>query len=107
MRKAVMFAALAVLFLGGATFAMADHGGRDRKADCKSRHFKKFEKKDSNSDGVITKEEFIAYAESRFARMDADGNDRVTREESESSRAAKKEKYKKESGQCVGKESGE
>ena len=44
MRKAVMFAALAVLFLGGATFAMADHGGRDRKADCKSRHFKKFDK---------------------------------------------------------------
>ena len=107
MRKVVMFAALAVLFLGGATSAMADHKGCDKKADCKNRYSKMFEKKDSNSDGVITKEEFMAYAESKFAKMDTNGNGWITSEEAESYSAAKKEKYKKESGQCAGKENGE
>ena len=103
MRKALMFAAFVVLFIGGATFAAADCGACDKKADSKSRYCKMFDKKDSNSDGVISKAEFVAHAEKKFAKMDADGNGSLTKEEVKSYRAAKKEKYKKESGQCGGK----
>ena len=106
MRKALMFSVLAVLFIGGATFAAADCGACDKKGDCKSRYCKMFEKKDSNSDGVISKAEFVAHAEKKFAKMDADGNGSLTKEEAKNYRAAKKEKYKekeKDSKQCSGK----
>lgn len=111
MRKALMFTVFAVLLIGGATFAAADHGNSDKKGDCKSRYCKMFDKKDSNSDGVISKAEFTAHAEKKFAKMDTDGNGKLTKEEVKSYRAAKKEKYKaakkegykKESRQCDGK----
>ena len=35
---------------------------------------KMFEKHDTNGDGVISKSEFLAHAEERFSKMDADGN---------------------------------
>ena len=38
-----------------------------------------FEKKDANSDGVISKAEFVAHAEKKFAKMDTDGNGSLTR----------------------------
>ena len=75
MRKVLMFSVLAVLFLGGATFAAADCGTCDKKADCPRKSAKMdrmFEKKDSNSDGVISKAEFMSHAEKKFAKMDAD-----------------------------------
>lgn len=103
MRKALMFSVLAVLFFGGATFAAADCGACDKKRDCPRKSAKMFEKKDANSDGVISKAEFMAYAEKKFAKMDADGNGSLTKEEVKNYWAAKKKKYKKESGQCAGK----
>ena len=106
MRKALMFSILAVLFIGGATIAAADCGACDKKEDCKSRYCKMFEKKDSNSDGVISKAEFVTHSEKKFAKMDADGNGSLTKEEVNNYWAAKKGKYKakkKDSGQCSGK----
>ncbi len=105
MRKVLMFSVLAVLFLGGATFASADCGECGKKADCPRKSAKidrMFEKKDANSDGVISKAEFVAHAEKKFAKMDADGNGSITKEEAKKYWAAKKEK-KKHSGQCAGK----
>ncbi len=109
MRKVLMFSVLAVLFLGGATFAAADCGTCDKKADCPRKSAKMdrmFEKKDSNSDGVISKAEFMSHAEKKFAKMDADSNGSITKEEVKNYWVAKKEKYKekkKDSGQCHGK----
>ncbi len=109
MRKVLMFSVLAVLFLGGATFASAHCGDCGKKADCPRKSAKMdrmFEKKDANSDGVISKAEFMAAAEKKFAKIDADGNGSLTKEEVKNYWAAKKEKYKnkkKDSGQCAGK----
>jgi len=106
MRKILMFSVLAVLFIGGATFASAHCGDCGKKADCPrkpAKMDKMFEKKDANSDGVISKAEFVAYTEGKFAKMDADGNGSLTKEEVKNYWAAKKEKHKKDSGQCAGK----
>ena len=105
MRKVLMFSVLAVLFLGGATFASAHCGDCDKKADCPRKSAKvdkMFEKKDANSDGVISKAEFMSSAEKKFAKMDSDGNGSITKEEVKNYWTAKKDK-KKDSGQCAGK----
>ena len=102
MRKVLLFGILAALLVGTATFAVAD----GKSGDCPRKYCKMFEKKDTNSDGVISKAEFVAHAEKKFAKMDADGNGSLTKEEVKSYWAAKKEKYKdkkKDSGQCAGK----
>ncbi len=109
MRKVLMFSVLAVLFLGVATFASAHCGDCGKKADCPKKSAKidrMFEKKDANSDGVISKAELLAHAEKKFAKMDADKNGSLTKEEIKKYWAAKKEKHKdkkKDSGQCAGK----
>ena len=109
MRKVLMFSVLAVLFLGGATFASAHCGDCGKKADCprkSAKMDKMFEKKDANSDGVISKAEFMTHVEKKFAKMDADGNGSLTKEEVKNYWAAKKDKHKekkKDSGQCAGK----
>jgi Ca2+-binding EF-hand superfamily protein len=102
MRKVLLFGILAALLVGTATFAVAD----GKSGDCPKKYCKMFEKKDTNSDGVISKAEFVAHAEKKFAKMDADGNGSLTKEEVKSYWAAKKAKYKdkkKDSGQCAGK----
>lgn len=109
MRKALMFSVLAFLFLGGATFASAHCGDCGKKADCPRKSAKMermFEKKDTNSDGAISKAEFMSHVEKKFAKMDADGNGSITKEEVKKYRATEKERYKdkkKDSGQCAGK----
>ncbi len=97
MRKIFMFSILAVLFIGGATVASADCGSCDEKRDCPGKAAKMdkmFEKKDANSDGVISKAEFMAHVEEKFAKMDADGDGNLTKEEVKNAWAAKKEKHK-------------
>ena len=103
MRKVLMFSVLAVLFFGGATIASADCGACDKKEDRKSKHCKMFEKKDTNSDGAISKSEFMAHAEKKFAKMDADKSGSLTKEEVKEYWTAKKKKHKEGSGQCDGK----
>ncbi len=102
MRKVLLFGILAALLVGTATLAVAD----GKSGDCPGKSSKMFEKKDANSDGVISKAEFVAHAEKKFAKMDTDGNGSLTKEEVKNYWAAKKEKYKekkKDSGQCAGK----
>ena len=102
MRKVLLFGILAALLVGTATFAVAD----GKSGDCPRKSSKMFEKKDVNSDGVISKAEFVAHAEKKFAKMDTDGNGSLTKEEVKNYWVTKKEKYKekkKDSGQCTGK----
>ena len=106
MRKVFMFSVLAVLFFGGATIASAHCGDCGKKADCPRKSAKMdrmFEKKDTNSDGAISKSEFMAHAEKKFAKMDADKSGSLTKEEVKNYWTAKKKKHKEGSGQCADK----
>lgn len=84
--------ALVAIFLGSIGSSYAEGGGS--KA-CGAHKGKMFDKTDTNADGVISLEEHSAKAESRFKKMDADGDGKVTREEAKSHHAAMREKYKK------------
>lgn len=48
---------------------------------------KMFESADTNTDGFVTKEEFIAASEKRFAEMDTDGDGKIAKTEVEARRA--------------------
>ena len=85
MRKALLCGALAVILTGGAVPVMA--AGKDTDYSDKM-----FEATDANSDGVISKAEFLERPEKRFAEIDADGNGEITREEIDSLKAEIKEK---------------
>ena len=68
--------------------AFADgHGGKN-----------KFERKDTNGDGVISKAEFMDYHAKKFGKIDADDNGEITKEEVKAYKAkkAKKKKDRKE-----------
>ena len=82
--------AFVTIFFGGMapSFAEAGKGYGHYKG-------KKFEKMDTNADGVISHEEFLAKAEKRFKKMDADSDGKITKEEAKSHHAAMREKYKK------------
>lgn len=80
----LMMAATALVMQAGPVFA---EGGPKH-------HGKMFEKHDTNGDGVITKDEFLAHAEERFSQMDADGDGSVTKEEGQAAKEKMKEKWK-------------
>lgn len=73
MKKALLFGTFAAILMGGTLPALADmHSGYADKI---------FEEKDTNSDGVISKTEFLEHSEKRFSQMDIDGNGEVVQEE--------------------------
>lgn len=57
-----------------------------------------FEQKDTNGDGVVSKDEFLAFsqakAEERFGKMDADGDGKITREEAQAAHEKMREQRK-------------
>ena len=88
MKKLLAMTALALAISSPTAFA-EDHGGKHGKHGGKM-----FEKHDTNSDGVISKDEFLSHAEEKFSEMDADGNGEVTQEEGKAAWEARKEKMK-------------
>ena len=87
MKKLMFMSAAAMLALSAPAFATED-GPKHHKGD------KMFEMHDTNADGVISKAEYMAHAEERFAKMDADGNGEVSKAEGEAVREKWKEKMK-------------
>jgi hypothetical protein len=62
--------------------ALADgHGAGGHSSGEKSGKKDRFAAVDTNSDGKISRAEFIAVAEKRFAKMDKDGNGSLSKEE--------------------------
>lgn len=86
MKKLLALSAVALAFT--VTPALAEeHGDKGDKG-------KMFEKHDTNSDGVISKDEFLYHAEKRFVEMDADGNGEVSKDEAKAAHDAMREKMK-------------
>ena len=85
----LLLSAIAISALSiGANTAMADHHkGGDHKG-------KMMERIDTDGDGVISKAEFMAKHEEKFAKMDTDGDGNLTKDEMEAAKAKMKEKWK-------------
>ncbi len=86
-KKIILGAMIAAIPFAFAGMAMADHHG-GKKMD------RMFEKHDTDQDGVISKEEFLAHAEKRFIDMDEDGNNEISKEEAKAHKEKMKEKWK-------------
>lgn len=84
MKKLLMLSA-AVLAFQAAPVLADDYG--DKKG-------KMFESKDTNGDGVISKSEFMAHAEEKFAEMDKDGDGSISKDEAKENVKGKREKMK-------------
>lgn len=85
MNKTLMLG-IAAISMGVAVPAMAE-GGKYKGKDMFAYH-------DTNSDGMISKEEFLSKAEERFAKLDADGNGNISKAEHDAKKAEWKEKMK-------------
>ena len=96
MRKSLI-AVVSAMFIGGSAFsAMAgNHGGDKHPEGGHHKHMDKmFDRMDSNSDGAVSKDEFISHAEKRFMKMDADNDGSVTKEEAKKHHEEKRAKHK-------------
>jgi len=88
--KKLFLAAIAVSALSIASGAvMADnHGDHGHKKG------KMMEKIDTNADGMISKTEFMAKHEEKFAKMDVNGDGNLSKEEMKSAHGEMKDKMK-------------
>lgn len=87
MKKILMLGAAALMFQAVPALAEGGPGDGHHKG-------KMFEKQDTNGDGVITEDEFLAKAKERFAMMDADSDGKITMEEGKAAHEKMREKMK-------------
>lgn len=85
-----------ILMLGVATLTLAAAPAMANELDGGKavKHGDFFAKHDANSDGMISKEEFLAKAAERFDALDTDKDGSISKAESEAKRAEWKEKMK-------------
>ena len=100
MKKLLMLTALTMV--AGAGTALAQGPGNGSMDGKGPRHKNPermiemiFKRHDTNEDGKISKDEFMKEAEERFAKMDADSDDQITREEAKAHAEKMKEQYQK------------
>ncbi len=86
MKKLLMFSAAALALTAP---AMAEDG-----KEGKPHHQSFTERYDTDKDGVVSKAEFLAMHEARFAEFDTNGDGTISKEESDAKRAEWKEKRK-------------
>lgn len=70
MKKLIVAGALAATLLTGSAYAGQDRPSRDPFASA-----------DANGDGVITREEYLAGVDARFAKMDANKDGKISADE--------------------------
>lgn len=93
MKKLLAFSALTLAFSVPA-FAGDVAGGPDGKPGPRHHKGMMFEKLDTDGNGEVTKAEFQAFHDKKFAEMDADGNGVVTKAEAEAAHEKMREKMK-------------
>lgn len=100
MKKILLYTAVASIAFGSATMALAE-------SDKKHGHHKgkMFEKMDTDSDGIVTKDEFMKKSEEHFAKMDTNGDGKVTKEEAKNQHEAMRAKWKEKHNKTENKES--
>lgn len=88
MRSLVTAAALLVAagfaasaFAQSAPTNVSTEPGKDRRAEHAARHAERFKALDTDSDGRISKAEFLVGAEQMFARLDKNGDGALATEE--------------------------
>ena len=84
-RKTLLFASFGLLFLFADPVAAQRAGGgyEAREEQREQRRERMMERADTDGDGLVTYEEFLARAEARFAMIDADGDGVITPEEAQ------------------------
>ncbi len=108
MRKTLLIAATSALLTTASFAAFAEDvkavkptsevtDGKHKDGEHKGEHKGgMFKYADTNNDGIVTKEEFLANSEKMFTNMDADKDGKITKEEMQKHHEAKKaERVKK------------
>lgn len=93
MKKLLALSALALVFSAPYALAQPQNGGKmggDRGHKMMERMF---DQADTNGDGEISKEEFMAQAEARFKEIDQNGDDKITKEEVEAHREKMRQRW--------------
>jgi hypothetical protein len=80
MKKTFNYLALTSCFILGTTLAHADTDARSGKMDGKMQE-KMFKAMDTNTDGMVSTDEFNAYHAKKFKELDVNGNGQITLEE--------------------------
>lgn len=92
MKKLLALTALAITFAAPNAYAEHHEGGHDGPKHHKGAMM--FDKFDLDNNGEVTREEFIAFHETKFTEMDADKSGVVTKDEAQAAMAKWKEKMK-------------
>lgn len=87
MKKLMMLSA-AILAMQAIPALAADGAPKEHRGA------KMFEKQDTNGDGIVTEEEFLARAKEHFTLMDGNKDGKITKEEAEAAHAKMREKFK-------------
>ncbi len=74
--------------------ALAQEGGAQADGKKQQRENSMFEEQDTNKDGVVSEDEFLAFGKKRFSEIDADKNGSITKEEAKKYHESKKAKWK-------------
>lgn len=81
--------------IAASTSYAADTGTKKSPAEIEKHAAGRFKKSDTNNDGVISKEEFLARSEKRFNEIDADHDGKISPQEMKAYRDAKQAKRAK------------
>ena len=89
MKKTLLMAATAALITAGGSAWAGHHEG---DGEHKRGHGGMMEKMDTNEDGMISKDEFLAKHAAHFDKMDKDGDGNISKDEMSAAREQMKEK---------------
>ncbi len=90
--KHLSLLALATLALAGTAYAV--EAPQKAPAEMEKMHGKHFKEADTNGDGGLSKEEFMARHEKKFAEIDANHDGKITPDEMKAHHETMKEKFK-------------
>ena len=97
MKPLALIASTFLLSLTVFSVQAGDHGD-DKSGKIKKKHHShmaaRIKKADTNEDGKISRDEFLAHAEQRFAKMDTNGDGFVTAEEGKAAHKKMRQEHK-------------